>query len=169
MTTSTLSHNRSFLEWRRHRGWALFLQGWSQKDIATALGVTEGAVSQWITRAQTGGKESLNQRKAPGARPKLSSEQLAPLPALLLRGAEAFGFCGNAWTCERIAQVIQREWGITYSSRHVRVLLHHCGWSYQRPKRRAIQQKEEAIQEWHTTRLPDLKKGQTKAGINSCL
>ncbi len=34
-------------EERRERAWNLKEQGWKQKDIAVALGVSEGAVSQW--------------------------------------------------------------------------------------------------------------------------
>ncbi len=33
-------------EGRRLRAWELWQQGWKQKDIATALGVSKGAVSQ---------------------------------------------------------------------------------------------------------------------------
>jgi len=35
-------------EERRKRAWALKEAGWRQKDIAEALGVSEGAVSQWL-------------------------------------------------------------------------------------------------------------------------
>ena len=125
-------------------------------------------MSQWITRAKQQGAVALHARKAPGANPKLTPEQKAHLPALLLRGAEAFGFCGDAWTCERIAAVIQTEFSVTYSPNHVRVILRDCGGSYQTPKLRATQRKEDAIEEWQNERLPHLKKGQKLAGINSC-
>lgn len=168
MEPTSFSTHRPFRQWRRHRAWELFQQGWKQKDIAVAFAVTEGAVSQWITRAKQQGAEALNERKAPGANPKLTHEQKAHLPALLLRGAEAFGFCGDAWTCERIADVIKSEFAVTYSPNHVRVILRDCGWSYQTPKLRATQRKEDAIQKWKEERLPHLKKGQSWAGINSC-
>src|SRR6266567_3747969 len=35
-------------EERRKQAWKLKEQGWSQQDIAVALGVSEGAVSQWM-------------------------------------------------------------------------------------------------------------------------
>jgi DNA-directed RNA polymerase specialized sigma24 family protein len=38
-------------EGRRLRAWELAQQGWKQTDIAAALGVTHGAISQWLTRA----------------------------------------------------------------------------------------------------------------------
>jgi predicted transcriptional regulator len=40
-------------EGRRRRAWELSEQGWKQKDIAEALGVSKGAVSQWLKRART--------------------------------------------------------------------------------------------------------------------
>jgi transcriptional regulator with XRE-family HTH domain len=37
-------------------------QNWSQQAIAAALGVTDGAVSQWMRRAREGGIEALRRR-----------------------------------------------------------------------------------------------------------
>src|SRR6266852_1881945 len=37
---------------RRKRAWKLKEEGWQQKDIAIALGVSEGAVSQWLKRGR---------------------------------------------------------------------------------------------------------------------
>ncbi len=76
-------------EGRRLRAWELKQQGWSQQAIAGALGVTAGAVSQWMRRAREGGVEALRRRVAPGPTPKLTDEQRAELPAVLARGAEA--------------------------------------------------------------------------------
>ena len=45
-------------EERRKRAWKLKEEGWQQKDIAVALGVSEGAVSHWIKRGREGGEEA---------------------------------------------------------------------------------------------------------------
>jgi predicted transcriptional regulator len=37
------------------QAWHLKQQGWPQRQIAEALGVSAGAVSQWMTRARQGG------------------------------------------------------------------------------------------------------------------
>ncbi len=42
-------------EGRRVRAVALHERGWTGKAIDDALGVTPGAVSQWLSRARTGG------------------------------------------------------------------------------------------------------------------
>jgi len=77
-----------------------------------------------VKRARDGGGvEALKRQPAPGARPRLSEEQRAKVPELLKRGAEAHGFRGEVWTCERVAIVIRREFGVSYHPAHVSRLL----------------------------------------------
>ena len=81
------------------------------------------------------------------------------LPKLLARGAEAHGFRGKVWTCERVADLIDREFGVRYHPAHVSRLLRALGLSLQKPARRADQRDEEAIEHWKENRWPELKKG----------
>jgi transposase len=46
-------------EGRRLRALELKERGWKQSEIAEALGVSEGAVSQWMKRAKVEGGTSL--------------------------------------------------------------------------------------------------------------
>src|SRR5713226_4809547 len=62
-------------EERRKRVWKLKEAGWRQKDIAVALGVSEGAVSQWLKRGRAGGVEALNAHPPKGVKPRLSAEK----------------------------------------------------------------------------------------------
>jgi transposase len=154
-------------EGRRLRAWDLKRQGWTQQAIAEALGVTPGAVSQWMSRARQGGVEALRRRLAPGPTPRLTAEQRAQVPALLARGAEAFGFRGEVWTAGRVATVLKREFGVRYHPNHVGKLLRAAGWSPQKPLRRATQRDEAAIAAWHAERWPALKKGPIGRGGRS--
>jgi transposase len=67
---------------RRLQAWLLKQKGWSQCQIAEALGVSEGSVSQWMKRARHAGPEALRDRPSPRAPRRLSAEQLARLPGL---------------------------------------------------------------------------------------
>ena len=145
-------------EYRRFQTWELYHRGWKQKDIAMAMGVTKGSVSQWVKRAKAGGVESLRHRKPPGARPRLTREQRAQLPGLLAQGAEAFGFRGDIWTQPRVTEVIRRQFQVSYHSSQVGRILKECGWSRQKPVRRAVQRDEEAIHRWKEERWPQVKK-----------
>jgi len=146
-------------EGRRLRAWELKGEGWSQQEIANALGVSKGAVSQWIKRGREDGIEGLKRRIATGAPPRLSQKQRAELPELLERGAPAHGFRGDVWTCERVGEVIRRYFGVGYHPAHVSRLVRALGLSLQKPKRRANQREEEAIEHWKEETWPELKKG----------
>ena len=153
---------KEWREERRLRAWALKAKGWSQQRIAEALGVTAGAVSQWVRRGREGGEEALKSRPRPGAVPKLTAEQRARVPLLLARGAEAFGFRGDVWTAMRVATIIRREFGVRYHPNQVGKLLRAAGWSVQKPIQRASQRNEAAIEAWRTERWPALKRGLTR-------
>ena len=146
-------------EGRRLRAFELRQEGWKQREIADALGVTKGAVSQWMKRAQKEGVEGLRHKPSPGASPRLSEDQRAKLPELLAQGAPAHGFRGEVWTCGRVAEVILKEFGVSYHPAHVSRLIRKLGLSLQKPTRRANQRDEEAIKRWKEERWPSLKKG----------
>src|SRR6188474_1195583 len=105
-------------ERRRMRAYELWQAGWKQKDIALALGVTKGAVSQWMSRAREGGVEALRRHPAPGAVSRLNAEQISQLPEVLKRGARFYGYIDQNWTYRRIAEVIEREFGVRYVEQH---------------------------------------------------
>jgi transposase len=154
--------DRSPTNWkeaRRLQAWRLKQKGWSQRQIAEALGVSEGAVSQWMTRARRGGTEALRHRRPPGARRRLTDEQLARLPALLHQGPETYGFRGAVWTRTRIAAVIRVEFGISYHPAHISRVCQAIRWSPQKPARRARQRDEAAIAHWREQTWPALKRG----------
>ena len=98
---------QNWKEARRLQAWHLKQQGWPQRQIAEALGVSEAAVSQWMTRARDGGPHALRHRPPSGAPRRLAAAQLARLPDLLHgeprpmasvakcgRGAESPRSCG---------------------------------------------------------------------------
>jgi transposase len=159
MEKTLSSQATDWREGRRLRAFELKERGWKQSEIAEALGVTEGAVSQWMKRAKEEGVEGLKTKPPPGAPPRLSEQQRARLPELLERGAEAHGFRGEVWTCERVAKVIRGEFGVSYHPAHVSRLVRAEGLSLQKPQRRANQRDEEAIEDWKEKRWPSLKKG----------
>src|SRR6185312_9278546 len=145
-------------EWRRFRALQLKQQGWYQRHIAAALGVSEDAVSRWLLRARDGGPDALRSRTSPGRPPKLSAAQKRLIPDFLWHGAEAYGFRGEVWTCARVAQVIEEEFGVRYHKGHVGRLLAELHWTPQVPIRRAIQRDEEAIRRWRAEVWPELRR-----------
>lgn len=144
-------------EWRRLRALYLKQQGWYQREIAAALGVSEESVSRWLARGRTSGPDALLTHPAPGRPAKLSEAQKRLIPELLWHGPGAYGFRGQVWTRARIAWVIEEEFGVRYPKGHVGRLLQELCWTPQVPIRRAIQRDEEAIERWRDEVWPQLR------------
>jgi transposase len=154
----------AFKDWRegrRKRALELKAQGWKQRQIAQALGVSEAAVSQWIDKQQAQGEDAWRTKPHRQGPLKLSLEQLRLLPALLSHGAQAYGFRGEVWTCARVAMVIQEEFGVRYHRGHVARLLKELDWTPQMPQQQAAQRDEAEIERWRLTVWPALKKRQS--------
>ena len=152
---------RAWQEKRRERAYELAQQGWAQKDIAEALGVSKGAVSKWLAWAQDEGADGLKSHPAPGRHSKLSVAQLAALPDLLRQGAEAYGFRGARWTRARIRQVIEDKFGVSYHVDHMSYLMDKIGWTQQQPREVATQQNQAAVEAWQA-QWPDVEKKRSK-------
>jgi transposase len=149
---------RDRLQARRLCAAELFAAGVYQAEVARRLGVSAQAVSVWHARWQRGGAEALRSKGPSGPAPRLSDAQLATVEQALLEGATAHGFTGELWTLERVALVIERRTGVRHHPAHVWALLHHrLGWSVQRPKRRAAERDQAAIDRWVKERWPAIK------------
>lgn len=145
-----------FREWRRLQALHLRQQGWRRCDVAEALGVTERSVSHWTAIARVHGPQGLMSAPIPGRPPALSPEQRRLIPEFLWHGAEAYGFRGSVWTCGRIAQVIDEEFGVAYDKGHVSRLLRQLQWTPQMPVERALQRDEKATEHWRVEVWPRL-------------
>jgi transposase len=145
-----------FREWRRVQALHLKGQGWRRREVAEALGVTERSVNRWLTISRDRGLEGLRAAPIPGRPPALSPAERRMIPEFLWHGAEAYGFRGSAWTCGRVAKVIEQEFGVTHDKGHVSRLLKQLRWTPNMPIRRATQRDEAAIEHWRAEAWPRL-------------
>lgn len=146
------------LEDRRRRALALLDSGCSLNEVGRRIGCGASSVMRWRDARRRGGEEALRVRYSPGRPPKLDKKQRKRLVRLLLRGAMAHGYHTNLWTTARIAEVIDREFGVPYHRDHIGRLLHSLQWSRQKPERRAVERDEKAIARWKRKDWPRIKK-----------
>ena len=135
-------------------------QSYPQQAITEALGLTQGAVSQIVARAHVGGVEALQDHKPQNTKPRLTTDQKADSVTTLYQNAAVYGYQGDVWTCTRIAQLIEKEFGVHYHPDYIGSLLRQIGWGVHRPLVRATQRDEAAIAQWVASDLPAHKKAQ---------
>jgi transposase len=146
-------------EARRLHAWRLKPQGWSPRQIAEALDVSEGAVSQWRTRGRAGGPDARCHRPPPRAPCRLTAEPLARVPALLQRGPAADGCRGAVWTRMRVTAISRLECGVSSHPRHGGHVLEALHGSPPKPTRRARQRHETTIAQGRDDTWPAIKRG----------
>ena len=154
------------LEKRRFEAIRLWQRGETQAAIARQVRVVRQTVARWVKQWRTQGKASLRKAGRAGRKPRLSPKDRQRLETLLLRGPERLGYETPLWTCPRVADLIEREFGVRYHPGHVWKLLIALGWSPQRPTGRARERNEEQIQHWKKKVWPALKKKPSAKGAS---
>lgn len=146
------------LEHRRTRAIELLAQGLAPVEVAHMVGVDRRSVRRWNAAYRQRGEAALKARQASGRPPALDAKARQRVERILLKGAAAAGFPTDLWTCPRVAEVIERRFGVAYHVDHVGRLLHGLGWSPQKPERRAIERDEDEIRRWVKQDWPKVKK-----------
>src|SRR5205809_7738714 len=109
-----LRGSADLLEDRRKRALSLLDSGFSLNEVGRRIGCAAISVMRWRDARRRGGEKALRVRYSPGRPLKLDASQRKGLVRLLLRGPIAHGYGTNLWTTARIAEVIEREFGVQY-------------------------------------------------------
>ncbi len=150
--------DRVKLERRRLAAARLLAQGLSEAEVARRVGVHRQSVNRWAQQLADGGRRALKRAPRTGRPPQLSAADLQHIARALKRGPEALGYGTSLWTAWRVADLIERECGVQYSTVHAWRVLRALGWTPQRPAGRALERDEAAIRRWKRERWPTLKK-----------
>jgi transposase len=134
----------------------------SQARIADELGVSRASVCDWAKHFESGGLRRLRGRPTPGRPTKLTKQQRRELVRHLKRGALAAGFQTDRWTLQRIRELIERLFGVTYHPNYLNRFLRKLNWTPQQPLPLAQERDEELIQAWLKKDWPRIKKGTTQ-------
>jgi len=143
---------------RRKRALNLLDEGLSLNAVARQIGCAPISVLRWRDARELKGDDAFVVRTSPGRPRRLSEKDLRKLEKLLLKGPLACGYRTDLWTTQRIADLIEKEFGVTYHRDHIGRVMKRMGWSPQKPERRAMERNEERIREWKRKEWPSIKK-----------
>ena len=156
------------LEVRRRIAARLFMEDITLADFARCVGASISSVKRWKRAWRQGGVAALAAKPQHVPKCRLSDKQKSQLVEILLRGPLAAGYFTDLWTCARVAQVIQQKFGVAYHADHVGRLLHGLGFTPQKPRRKARERDEAAIERWRRVDWPRIKKGERGGKLASC-
>lgn len=146
--------------------WALQLmaKGRSVEDVADILHRSSQTIREWIDRFLVEGFDFIKRLRVRrrGRKPKLTRKQRKQLYDWICSGPESCGFEGGLWSSAMVAELILREFNVTYNPRYVSTLLNKMGLSYQ--KGAFISDKVDdrehqcAMRRWRCVTWPSIKK-----------
>lgn len=146
------------LEARRRLAVQRVNEGWRQKDVAAFLGVTERAVRGWVAAHRKAGDEGLAATPHPGPAPRLSRRREQAVLSWLAKSPLAFGYETDLWTTRRLAEVIEKRYGVRFNASYLAEWLTRRGYSPQKPEVRAVERDNPAIAGWVAEDWPRIKK-----------
>src|SRR6266568_1933014 len=119
----------------------LYGTGYRVDQILDICGCSQRSLVNWTRAYRERGLTSLIDHRLGGNRARLEPEQIEAVqnqlhrysPAQLL-GRDACVGDGQFWTVADLAQLLERDYGVSYqSTTSYRTLLEKCDFSYQRP------------------------------------
>jgi transposase len=104
----------------------------SKAEIARLVGVSRAAVTQWAQqmKKRRQGIDSLSRRPHTGRPPRLTRANWRRVLSRIRRGAKAAGFPTKRWTLKRIQQLIEQEFGFSYSTSYLAEKIKQIGWNW---------------------------------------
>jgi transposase len=133
-------------------------QGLTVRTVAEKVGCVPSSVVRWTQAIERAGERGLDSKPQSGGKARLTERQRRSLCTILVKGPRAWGWSNDLWTLERVAQVIERRFGVTYHISHVHRLLRQLGFSAQKPARLARERNDAAVAEFRDQRWAAVKK-----------
>lgn len=142
----------------RERAVRAVQDGMSRKAVAAAFGVERTTLYRWMQKYEVDGDSGLERKAGSGRRRKLEELGEDELRALVLNGAQYFGYETDLWTVGRLRRVITEEFSIVLSKNTVWRRLRDAGLTYQKPEREYYEIDEEARKKWLQYEVPKIRR-----------
>jgi transposase len=126
--------------------------GKTPAEVAEVLGVHPASVRKWWNAFQQIGSPGIAFKPHPGRPSRLTSARQQIVLGWLRKNPKSFGFSTALWTAPRIAQVIERKFGVRYHPRYLNEWLTARNITPQKPQKRARERDDDLIRRWRKNR-----------------
>lgn len=111
----------------------LVLAGLMPSFLSEYSGESKNTITGWVKTADEEGFDALRVKKQPGRPPKLTSEQLEAIKAVLLEDdPKSHGF--NVWDGPSLKSYLESAFSVRLGTRQCQRLFHTLGFSLVRPQ-----------------------------------
>ena len=123
----------------------LLREGWTQREVAKMIHISNGIVPFWKKRFEFGGFDSIQDREGRGLKSKLSHEELSMLGSAIEDGVLMDDGYRRGHKTKDVIEFINSNFGIEYGQRHCQRILKWINCSLQVPRPRNKSRNEEDV------------------------
>jgi transposase len=123
----------------------LLREGWTQREAAKMLHISNGIVPFWKARFESGGFDSLQDKEGRGIKSKLDEEELSMLGSVIEEGVLMEDGYRRGYKTKDVIGFIYSNFGIEYTARHCRRILQSFDCSLQVPRPRNKSRNQEDV------------------------
>jgi transposase len=142
--------------------------GWTQVQVAEALGVGERQVRRWQKRFRRGGWKALGKRRRgrrPGEQEALSAaQQQRIVDAIRSKNPDQLRIPALLWTRSSVQELIETWFGVRLEVGTVGRYLRRWGFTLKRPTRRALEADPVVVEAWLSDVYPQIRAQARKDG-----
>jgi len=145
----------------RKRGIALIKSGKKKCDVAILLGTNNTTISNWCKSYKTEGNKGLVDKKR-GAKSEncksLTVEQEVAIQKMIVdKYPEQYKLAFALWTTKAVKELIEQQFGVILARSTMSNYLRSWGFTPQKPKKKAYEQKPAAVKKWLEEEYPAIK------------
>lgn len=114
----------------------LLREGWTQREAAKMLHISNGIVPFWKARFESGDFDALKDKEGRGLKPKMNDEELSMIGSAIEEGMIMEDGYRRGYKTKDLIEFINSNFGINYTARHCRRILQSINCSLQVPRPR---------------------------------
>jgi len=146
----------------RERAIELIKKGYSQKQVAEILGVSQNSVSTWKKNYKQLGVQGLKEKprgRKQGEKRILSLKQEASIQNMIVdKMPDQLKLPYGLWTRKAIIELVSTKFNVTITQRTMGDYLLRWGFTPQKPKKKAYEQNPKKVAKWLNEDYPKIEK-----------
>ena len=123
----------------------LLREGWTQREVAKMIHISNGIVPFWKKRFESGNFETLQDKEGRGVKSKLSDENISMTGSFIEEGVLMENGYTRGCKTKDVVEFINSNFGIVYTPRHCQRILKWINCSLQVPRPRNKSRNEEDV------------------------
>jgi transposase len=139
--------------------------GKKQREVSDLLDLSVGIVPYWKSRFDKSGIDGLKDKKGRGRKAMLSTKDKKRVLKEVNRGIKIQDGYKRGYKTKDIAEMIRNLFGIVYTARHIRRLMHRQGYALKVPRPRNKSRNQSDVEEFKEQFKKTFRAGQR---YNNC-